>query len=103
MISSKNISEENGATSVLEKYFEPFRNNIVGINQDFDSPFGRKKLFILIGRQVGVCMLLLKRKYLRISDLLWQTPIRETSVTGTAMTKAYHEARKIIKKHVNAN
>src|SRR5690606_19353871 len=27
----------------------------------------------------------------------------ETSVTGTAMTKAYHVARKIIKKHVNAN
>jgi len=27
----------------------------------------------------------------------------ETTVTGTAMTKAYYEARRIIKRHVNAN
>jgi selenocysteine lyase/cysteine desulfurase len=27
----------------------------------------------------------------------------ETTVSGTAMTKAYHHSRSIIKKHVNAN
>jgi selenocysteine lyase/cysteine desulfurase len=27
----------------------------------------------------------------------------ETTISGTAMTMAYHQARNIIKKHVNAN
>jgi selenocysteine lyase/cysteine desulfurase len=27
----------------------------------------------------------------------------ETTISGTAMTKAYHKARHIIKHHVNAN
>ena len=33
----------------LEKYFSSFRENIVGINQTFISPFGEKRLFMLIG------------------------------------------------------
>ena len=27
-----------------EKYFSKFRNNIIGINQEFDSPYGKKKI-----------------------------------------------------------
>ncbi len=46
MITSNKISGKNGVTTSLEKYFEPFRNNIVGIDQDFDSPFGRKKNYL---------------------------------------------------------
>ena len=30
--------------STLEKYFEKFRQNIVGINQEFETPFGTKKI-----------------------------------------------------------
>jgi hypothetical protein len=36
----------------LECYFEEFRKDIIGINQNFESPFGKKKLFILIGPPV---------------------------------------------------
>ena len=28
----------------LEAYFAPFRANIIGINQDFESPFGRQRI-----------------------------------------------------------
>ena len=28
----------------LEKYFEKFRKNIVGLDQDFETPFGAKKI-----------------------------------------------------------
>ena len=28
----------------LEKYFEPFRNNIIGKDQTFDTPFGEKEI-----------------------------------------------------------
>jgi hypothetical protein len=29
--------------SNLEKHFEPFRKNIIGIDQTFKSPYGEKK------------------------------------------------------------
>ena len=28
----------------LEAYFAPYRANIIGINQDFESPFGRQRI-----------------------------------------------------------
>ena len=28
----------------LEVYFEQFRKNIIGIDQEFESPFGKKKI-----------------------------------------------------------
>ena len=40
MISSK----ENSVKSDLEQYFDHFRENIVGINQTFQSPYGEQKL-----------------------------------------------------------
>ena len=31
-------------TSSLEDYFKPFRNNIVGMDTMFQSPYGNKKI-----------------------------------------------------------
>ena len=28
----------------LETYFEQFRKNIIGIDQEFDSPYGKKRI-----------------------------------------------------------
>jgi hypothetical protein len=28
----------------LEQYFQQFRKNIIGINQDFNSPYGQKQI-----------------------------------------------------------
>ncbi len=28
----------------LEKYFQPFRENIIGIDTSYESPFGRQKI-----------------------------------------------------------
>ena len=103
MISSKNISEKNEVTTSLEKYFEPFRNNIVGINQEFDSPFGRKKIIYTDWTASGRLYGPIEEKILKDFGPFVANTHTETSVTGTAMTKAYHEARKIIKEHVNAN
>ena len=36
---SKNIK-----TSKLEQYFKTFRENIVGIDLEFNSPYGKKKI-----------------------------------------------------------
>lgn len=87
----------------LETYFQQFRNNIVGINQTFETPFGVKNIVYTDWTASG-------RLYQPIEEKLYQkfgpfvaNTHTETSVTGTAMTVAYHEARDIIKKHVNAN
>lgn len=87
----------------LEKYFESFRDNIVGVNQYFESPYGRKKVIYADWTASG-------RLYKPIEDKLSNdigpyvaNTHTETSITGSVMTHAYHEARNIIKKHVNAS
>lgn len=91
------------AQTVLEQYFQQFRKNIIGIEQEFESPFGIKKIIYTDWTASG-------RLYRPIEDKLMNefgpfvaNTHTETTVSGTAMTMAYHEARHIIKKHVNAN
>ncbi|MBW7867981.1 MAG: aminotransferase class V-fold PLP-dependent enzyme [Brumimicrobium sp.] len=88
--------------SELEKYFEPFRNNIIGINQKFHNGTEEKRIVYTDWTASG-------RLYKPIEDKLSHqfgafvaNPHTETSVTGTMMTLAYHKARHIIKDHVNA-
>ncbi len=89
--------------SKLEAYFEQFRKNIIGIDAEFESPYGRKKIIYADWIASG-------RLYLPIEDAMKNTfgPFvgnthSEASETGVSMTMAYHQAQKIIKKHVNAS
>ena len=88
--------------STLEQYFEPFRHHIVGIDQTFTGPYGEKSIiyadWIASGRLYGPIEERLSRM---IGPLVGNTHT-ETSVTGTSMTRAYRQARDIIKQHVNA-
>lgn len=86
----------------MERHFEEFRNNIIGIDQNYDTPYGYQKLIYADWIASG-------RLYKPIEDLLTNqigpfigNTHTETSETGTSMTKAYHLAHKIIKRHVNA-
>ena len=87
----------------LEKYFRTFRENIVGIEQEFTSPFGIKKIIYTDWTASGRLYRPIEEKILNDFGPFVANTHTETSVTGTAMTKAYHEARNIIKNHVNAN
>ena len=89
--------------SHLEKYFEVFRKQVSGIDQYFDTPYGRKKIVYADWTASG-------RMYQPIDELITSkiAPFvgnthTETTVTGCSMTRAYSEAKKIIKKHVNAS
>ncbi|MCF6358755.1 MAG: aminotransferase class V-fold PLP-dependent enzyme [Draconibacterium sp.] len=89
--------------SSLEKYFEKFRKNIVGINQEFESPYGKKKIiygdWIASGR-------LYKPIEEKISNEIGPfvgNTHTETSETGIRMTHAYHKSHELIKQHVNAD
>jgi selenocysteine lyase/cysteine desulfurase len=100
MINSKAITNK---TSNLEDYFQQFRKHIIGIDQEFDSPNGKQKIVYTDWTASG-------RLYGPIEDKLTQefgpfvaNTHTETTVSGTAMTKAYQEAKHIIKSHVNCN
>jgi len=56
-----NSKDKQTLSTSLERYFNSFRDNIIGIDQMFESPFGLKKLFIQIGLQVGGYTDLLKK------------------------------------------
>ena len=87
----------------LESYFAPFRANIIGINQDFESPFGRQRIlyadWIASGRMFGPIEKMMSEE---IAPFVGNTHT-ESSVTGTTMTRAYHEALHLIKEQVNAS
>lgn len=86
-----------------EAHFLPFRQHIIGIDQTFPTPFGEKKMiyadWIASGRLYGP----IEKKMLEKVFPFCGNTHTETSITGTLMTNAYHEAKEYIKKQVNAN
>lgn len=86
----------------LEVYFEQFRKNIIGIDQEFESPFGKKKIIYTDWTASGRLYRPIEEKMMNQFGPFVANTHTETTVSGTAMTMAYHEAKHIIKKHVNA-
>lgn len=88
--------------SSLEEYFSSFRKNIVGIDQEYESPYGMKKIvycdWIASGRLYGPIE---EKMAARFGPYVANTHT-ETSETGSLMTWAYQHAQEIIKRHVNA-
>ncbi|MFK2818599.1 aminotransferase class V-fold PLP-dependent enzyme [Flavobacteriaceae sp. LMIT009] len=91
------------APSALETYFESFRKNIIGIDQKFESPYGIQDLVYADWTASGRMYLPLEEKILSDFGPFVANTHTETSTSGAAMTLAYHEARNIIKRHVNAS
>ncbi len=88
--------------SDLEKYFEKFRKNVIGWNQEFTTPYGRQKIVYADWTASGRLYRPIEEKLVREFGPFLGNTHTETSITGTCMTAAYHEARHIIKHHVNA-
>ena len=86
---------------MLEEYFKSFRDKIIGINQTFKTPFGEQPIIYADWTASG-------RMYKDIEDTLVHNfyPFvgnthTETTVTGSGMTIAYHEAFQVIKNRDN--
>lgn len=99
----EHLNEEHLNSTELEQYFARFRRGIIGNDIEFESPFGTKRVLYADWTASG-------RMYAPIEDILREKifPLvanthTETTHTGTMMTKAYHEAKQVIKRHVNAN
>jgi selenocysteine lyase/cysteine desulfurase len=88
--------------SKLEKYFEPFRERIIGHDATFESPYGTRRIlyadWIASGRLYEPIETKLQSQF---GPYVANTHT-ETTLTGTLMTKAYLRSHKLIKKHVNA-
>jgi selenocysteine lyase/cysteine desulfurase len=87
----------------LESYFLPFRNNIIGNQLTIQTEAGEMPVLYADWTASG-------RLYAPIESYISHqlgpyvaNTHTETTLTGTTMTLAYHDAQKIIKKHVNAN
>jgi len=88
--------------STLENFFAGFWRNIIGNQQIFESPFGKKEIVYADWTASG-------RAYRPIEECLQKQVMpflanthTGTTITGTLMSKAYEEAKVIVKKHVHA-
>ena len=87
----------------LEQYFDQYRKNIIGFNQTFESPYGIQNLIYADWTASGRLYRPIEEKICNEFGPFVANTHTETSTSGAAMTLAYHEARNIIKRHVNAN
>lgn len=90
-------------TTELEQYFNQFRKHIIGINQEFETPYGTKKIIYTDWTASGRLYRPIEEKLTNVFGPFVANTHTETTVSGTAMTKAYHQAKHIIKDHVNSN
>jgi len=86
----------------LENYFNQFREKIIGIDADYTTPYGLKKMIYTDWIGSG-------RLYSEIESSITKrfgpyvaNTHTESSETGTRMTLSYQYAHELIKKHVNA-
>jgi selenocysteine lyase/cysteine desulfurase len=87
----------------LENHFSKFRQNIVGCDAEFQSPYGIQKIIYADWIASGRLYHPIEEKMLNIFGPFVANTHTETNETGTRMTQAYHHAQKLIKQHVNAN
>lgn len=89
--------------SDLEKYFDKFRKNIIGIDASIKTPYGTKKLIYADWIASGRLYEPIEKKIsYEIGPMVGNTH-SESSATGKAMTGAYHMAQKVVKRHINAD
>ncbi len=86
----------------LEKYFGPFREQIIGNDAFYESPYGRKKIHYFDWIAGGRLYKPIEDKITRVFGPFVANTHTETCEVGTRMTLCYRYAHEFIKKHVNA-
>ncbi len=87
----------------LEEHFQAFREGIIGQEMTFETPYGVKRLMYADWTASGRLYEPIEKRMMGELGPFVANTHTETSTMGKVMTLAYHEAREIIKKHVNAN
>ncbi|HJN06101.1 MAG TPA: aminotransferase class V-fold PLP-dependent enzyme [Bacteroidales bacterium] len=87
----------------LEKHFSKFKQNTIGDQLEFETPFGIKKMIYADWIASGRLYRPIEDKMTNIIGCNVGNTHTESTETGTLMTNAYHAAQKIIKDHVGAD
>jgi selenocysteine lyase/cysteine desulfurase len=96
------VAPERPQHENLEDYFGQFRQHIIGHHYPVQTPYGEKKLIYADWVASGRLYRPIEERLLGEFGPLVGNTHSESSITGTAMTHAYHLAHQIIKRHVNA-
>lgn len=87
----------------LEDYFDKFRSQIIGVDQQFDSPYGKKTVIYADWTASGRLFRPIEQKISDVFGPFMANTHTESNITSLMMTGIYNQSRKIIKEHVNAN
>jgi selenocysteine lyase/cysteine desulfurase len=87
----------------LEEYFQPFRSQVIGMNQEFESPYGKKKIIYADWTASGRLYRPIEQKVSEVFGPFMANTHTESNITSLMMTGIYNQSKKIIKEHVNAN
>ncbi len=90
------------AIQSLVGHFSRFRRHIIGQQQTFDTPFGRKRILYADWTASGRAYRPIETSMLEEILPFYGNTHTETTITGTKMSRAYEEAKAIIKAHVHA-
>ncbi len=85
-----------------EPHFMPFREGIVGIHAEYDSPYGKCPIIYADWTASGRLFAPIETRIAETFGPYVANTHSESSITGTTMTRAYEEAHRRIKAHVNA-
>lgn len=88
---------------ILENYFASFRENIIGRDQTFTSPFGKQQIIYADWIASGRIYKPIEDKFNTEVFPFVANTHTETSTTGATMSLAFDEAACIIKRHVGAD
>lgn len=83
-------------------YFKKFRDNTIGYDLSFETPYGKKKLIYADWTASGRLYSKIEEKLINDFGPFVGNTHTETNVTGSSMTLSYLKAKQIIKRHVNA-
>ncbi|MET3207501.1 UNVERIFIED_CONTAM: selenocysteine lyase/cysteine desulfurase [Paenibacillus sp. PvR008] len=86
-----------------EAYFTRYREGTIGYHQTFESPYGQKKLMYADWAASGRLYGPIESKIANDFGPFVANTHTESNLTGTLMTQAYEEAKRIIKNHVHAD
>jgi selenocysteine lyase/cysteine desulfurase len=90
-------------SGALEIYFGSFRENIIGQQVFYETPFGRKRLLYADWTASGRAYRPIEMELMERVLPFFGNTHSEASVVGTRMSAAYEGAKQIIREHVGAS
>ena len=76
MITAKIGTKTFRIPETLEEYFQTFRSQVIGINQEFDSPYGKKKIIYADWTASGRLYQPIEQKISEVLVRIWPIPIQ---------------------------